>query len=115
VYEWQAVAIARHLAGRSKPLPPVAEQKEWETKRVAEFVGGKNYYSIAPNYRDYFEFLRNIAGDPVPGTNGIALPPFEDEWLKVWAGMVAPKIQAWEETRKQAEKEDAELRVKAKL
>ncbi len=36
----------------------------------AELGGGKSYYSIAPNYRDFFELLRDIAGDPAPGTTG---------------------------------------------
>jgi hypothetical protein len=26
VYEWQAVAVARHLAGRANPLPSIPEQ-----------------------------------------------------------------------------------------
>jgi hypothetical protein len=77
-------------------------------------VGGKNYYSIAPNYDHFFEFLRNIAGDPLLGTTGLTLPPFDPEWLKVWAGMVAPKIESWERAKKQAEEEGVG-RLKAKL
>jgi hypothetical protein len=114
VYEWQAVAIARHLSGRAKALPPIEEQKEWERNRAASLGGGKNYYSIAPNYREFFDFLRDIAGFPVPGTTGLSLPPFDKKWLETWAGMVAPKIEAWERERKKAEEEEAG-RPKAKL
>lgn len=114
VYEWQAVAVARHLAGRAKPLPPVEEQREWERKRVAALGGGKSYYSIAPDYRAFFEFLRDIAGDPAPGTSGRVLPPFDDKWLELWAGMVAPRIQGWERARKRAEDQEAG-RLRAKL
>lgn len=114
MYEWQAVAIARHLLGRAKALPPIKEQKEWERKRVAALGGGKSYYSIAPNYEEFFQFLRDIAGDPVPGTTGLTLPPFDKKWLELWAGMVAPKIQAWERTRKKAE-EEAAGHTRAKL
>jgi hypothetical protein len=106
--------VARHLAGRAKALPSVEEQKDWEAKREAALGGGKNYYSIAPNYKDFFEFLRNIAGDPEPGTSGIALPQFDDKWLITWADMVAPKIRIWEK----ASKDDRDFengRVKAKL
>jgi hypothetical protein len=113
VYEWQAVAVARHLAGRSKPLPSIPEQLEWERRRVAEKVGGKDYYSIAPNYEEFFEFLRGIAGEPAAGTTGRTLPVFDPEWLKVWVGMVDTKIGGWQRKRKRAEA--LEGAVKAKL
>ena len=103
VYEWQAVAVARHLAGRAKSLPSIPEQLEWERRRVAEKVGGKDYYSIAPNYEEFFEFMRGIAGDPAPGTTGRSLPVFDPEWLKVWVGMVDTKIGGWQRKRKRAE------------
>ncbi|KAK7697083.1 hypothetical protein SLS64_013934 [Diaporthe eres] len=105
VYEWQAVAIARHLAGRAKPLPPTAEQREWEEQRVAKFKGGKDYYSIAPDYGTFLEFLRNIASDPEPGTTGRTLPPFDKKWLDVWTGMVTYKIKGFEREAKRAEEE----------
>lgn len=112
MYEWQAVAIARHLAGRAGPLPPKEEQREWERKRVAERGGGKQYYSIAPEYEEFFEFLRAIAGDPVDGTTGRALPPFDKKWLTIWARMTAPKIQGWERKRRRAEDELGVMKAK---
>jgi hypothetical protein len=114
VYEWQAVAIARHLSGRAKSLPPIAEQKEWERKRVEAFGGGKAYYSIAPNYEEYFELLKDIAGDPVEGTPGQVLPKFDRKMLDVWAGMLAPKLESWERERVRAERESEGL-LRAKL
>jgi hypothetical protein len=113
-YEWQAVAVARHLAGRAKALPPVEEQKDWESKRAAKLGGGKNYYSIAPDYEQFFEFLRDIAGDPAPGSTGLKLPPFDKKWSDIWAGMVRPKIEFWEKAKKRAEAGDAGL-IRAKL
>ncbi|KAI0381815.1 FAD/NAD(P)-binding domain-containing protein [Hypomontagnella monticulosa] len=113
VYEWQAVAVARHLAGRASPLPPIPEQLEWERKRVAERGGGKDYYSIAPDYGAFFEFLRGIAGEPAPGTTGRVLPPFDEKWLELWTGMVAHKIEGFQRKRKRAE--EARGPVKAKL
>jgi hypothetical protein len=89
-------------------------QRDWEAKRVATLVGGKNYYSIAPDYRTFFEFLRDVAGNPAPGTTGITLPPFDEEWLKVWGEMVAVKIRTWKKASKVAQ--DIEIgSVKAKL
>lgn len=114
VYEWQAVAVARHLAGRARPLPPAAEQRAWERDRAARLRGGKDYYSIAPDYEAFFELLRGIAGDPAPGTAGRVLPPFERGWLDVWAGMTAPKIRRWEVEREKAEKEEERLKTKVK-
>jgi hypothetical protein len=105
VYEWQAVAVARHLAGRAKALPPVEEQRKWEEERVAKFKGGKDYYSIGPDFAYFFEFLRGIAGDPVPGTTGRRLPPFDPKWLETWMGMVTYKIQGFEREKERAEKE----------
>lgn len=113
VYEWQAVAVARHLAGRAKALPSVPEQLEWERRRVAEKRGGKDYYSIAPNYGDFFELLRDIAGEPAAGTTGRKLPPFDPGWLELWTGMTTTKIQGWQRKRKRAE--EAEGRIRAKL
>ncbi|KAI1841006.1 hypothetical protein JX266_012787 [Neoarthrinium moseri] len=112
VYEYQAVAVARHLAGRAKALPPIPDQLEWERKRVAEKKGGKDYYSIAPNYDAFFGLLRDIAGEPAPGTTGRKLEPFNPEWMKVWAAMVAPKIQGWQRKRKRAEEELGPVRAK---
>lgn len=114
VYEWQAVAIARLLAGRGKALPPKEEQRKWEEDRVAKFKGGKDYYSIAPNYSEYLEFLRDTAGSPASGTTGRTLPPFDDKWLDVWQGMVKHKIQGFERDAQKAEEEEAR-QVKPKL
>lgn len=105
VYEWQAVAVARHLAGRAKALPPVEEQRKWEEERVAKFKGGKDYYSIGPDFAYFFEFLRDFAGDPIPGTTGRRLPPFDPKWLETWMGMVTYKIQGFERETERAEKE----------
>lgn len=113
VYEWQAVAVARHLAGRAKALPLVEEQRNWEEERVARLKGGKDYYSIAPDYGTFLEFLRDIAGDPAPGTTGRTLPPFDKAWLDVWTGMVTHKIKAFERETRRAEEELS--KVKARL
>lgn len=112
-YEWQAVAVARFLAGRAKALPSIPEQLEWERKRVSERKGGKDYYSIAPNYADFFELLREIAGEPAEGTTGRKLPPFDSKWLETWTGMISTKLEAWTKKREAAER--LEKAPKAKL
>ena len=114
VYEWQAVAIARHLAGRAKALPPIEEQRAWERKRATDLVGGKSYYSIAPHYEQFFELLRDIAGDPAPGTTGRNLPKFDKKWLEIWSDMIAAKLSGWKRERKRAEEVEA-YKLRAKL
>ena len=86
---------------------------------------GKNFYSIAPDFEEYFEFLREVAGDPAPGTTGRVLPPFDKKWLDVWTGMVATKIKGWQRKRQRAERlekksrngevEETSVSAKAKL
>lgn len=72
---------------------------------MAKFKGGKDYYSIAPDYGYFLEFLRNVAGDPEAGTTGRSLPPFDKKWLDVWTGMVTYKIRGFEREAKRAEDE----------
>ncbi|KAH8898427.1 FAD/NAD(P)-binding domain-containing protein [Thozetella sp. PMI_491] len=111
-YEWQAVAVARRLAGRGHPLPPPDEQRAWERKRVEQFRGGKNYYSIASNYDEFYEFLRGVAGDPAPGTTGRVLLPFDKKWLDIWVDMPLVKIERFEKVAKLAEDQEKNLRAK---
>lgn len=114
VYEWQAVAVARLFAGRAKPLPPVEEQLEWERKRVATLRGGKAYYSIAPHHADFFELLRDIAGEPRPGMPGRPFPSFDKAWAQLWMGKVADNVQGWEQARKKS-REGMQGAIRAKL
>ncbi|GKT52831.1 thiol-specific monooxygenase [Colletotrichum tofieldiae] len=115
LFEWQAVTVARRLAGRGNPLPSKEEQKEWERKRVAEFGGGKNYYTIAPFYKEVFEHFRSIAGDPAPGTTGRVLPPFDDGLLDIWATMGSAKTKSWEDSKKRAEAEIENQLIRPRL
>lgn len=100
------MAVARQLAGRGRPLPSAEEQREWERERVSRLKGGKDYYSIALDYEGFFEFLRNAAGDPAPGTTGRVLPPFDKRDLAIWTGMVAVKVKGFEEESRRAEEEE---------
>lgn len=82
---------------------------------MAEKKGGKDYYSIAPNYKEYFDLLRNIAGEPLDGTSGLKLRPFSDDWMELWQGMVSHKIEGWKMKRARAEEKLGIRQVKAKL
>ena len=95
-------------------MPAPAEQLEWARKRVAARGEGKNFYSIAPDLEEYFEFLREVAGDPVPVSTGRVLPPFDKKWLDIWTGMVATKIKGWQRKRERAEKQEEEKKEREK-
>ncbi|KAJ5248162.1 hypothetical protein N7524_012122 [Penicillium chrysogenum] len=78
VFEWQAVAAARVLAGKAN-LPSIAEQEKWETDRIAQKSDGPGFTVLNPEFEPYFESLRQLAGEP-RGT-GRRLPRFEQKWL----------------------------------
>lgn len=80
-YEYQAVAVARVLAGRGT-LPSVAEQKKWEDERVTRLGPTHIFHTIAPDFEEYFNALRDIAGPPAERSETYELPGWEDEWAK---------------------------------
>jgi hypothetical protein len=78
VFEWQAVAAARVLAGKAD-LPSTAEQEKWETDRIAQKSDGPGFTVLNPEFEPYFESLRHLAGEP--RGSGRRLPRFEQKWL----------------------------------
>lgn len=80
MFEWQAVAAARVLAGRAT-LPSVEEQEAWETDRISASGDGPAFTVINPEFKAYFEELRQLAGEPGEGTPGRPLPPFDQKWV----------------------------------
>ena len=67
IFEWQAVLAARVLAGRAS-LPPLAEQERWEADRIAARGDGPKFTLVFPDFEDYFEGVRRLAG---PGEKGL--------------------------------------------
>ncbi|CAI7577087.1 unnamed protein product [Penicillium glandicola] len=78
LFEWQAVAAARVLAGKVN-LPSIAEQEKWETDRIAVKSDGPGFTVLNPEFEPYFESLRHLAGEP--RGSGRCLPPFDQKWL----------------------------------
>ncbi|KAJ5372486.1 hypothetical protein N7517_004492 [Penicillium concentricum] len=78
VFEWQAVAAARVLAGKAN-LPSITEQEKWETDRIAQKSDGPGFTVLNPEFEPYFESLRDLAGEPRGA--GRRLPRFEQKWL----------------------------------
>lgn len=80
VFEWQAVAAARHFAGRAI-LPSVTEQEKWETERIETKGDGPAFTVVNPDFQEYFEELRRLAGEPGQSEPGRRLPAFDQKWV----------------------------------
>ena len=92
MYEWQAVAVARVLAGRTA-LPALAARDAWEAARIAEHGDGVKFTMIFPHFAQYFDGLRALAGDAGPGRR---LPPFDPALVALFmAGHERRKVM-WE-------------------
>lgn len=76
VYEWQAVLVAKVYSNRAR-LPAYEEQKRWETKRLHERGNGANFITFYPDFEEYFETIRKMAGEEGPGKQ---LPKFDNRW-----------------------------------
>ncbi|KAF1945051.1 FAD/NAD(P)-binding domain-containing protein [Clathrospora elynae] len=83
IFGWQAVFAARVLAGRAM-LPPLKEQHRWEQQRIKKHGDGASFTMIFPDFEDYFETLRKLAGEPKQGGPGRRLPPFDKSWLEAF-------------------------------
>lgn len=82
IFEWQAVLAARILAGRAK-LPSVEEQKKWEVDRVAKKGDGGGFSLVFPEFEEYFEAVRALAGRGADG-KGRQLPAFDKKWFEAF-------------------------------
>ena len=101
MFEWQAVAAARVLAGRGS-LPPLADQENWETDRIAQKGDGPAFMVVNPDFKAYFEDLRLIAGEPRIGTPGRRLPPFDQKWVDDFDAGHERRKQMWKRANREA-------------
>ncbi|KKY27879.1 putative thiol-specific monooxygenase [Diplodia seriata] len=106
-FEYQAVAAARVLASRA-PLPSPDAMLRWERERLAQRGEGKPFYTLAPDWQEYFEALREVAGDPKPGTTGRVLPAFERRWIEVFEEVLGVRLGWWRGEKERAEREEKE-------
>ncbi|KAF8863361.1 flavin dependent monooxygenase-like protein [Acephala macrosclerotiorum] len=109
VFEWQAVLAARFLAGRIT-LPPNEEQIKWEEDRIQYKGDGVPFTALYPDFEEYFEGVRKMAGEPRDG-KGRALPKFEKKWREDFDAAHLLRIAMWkrgnEEARERIRKDKA--------
>jgi hypothetical protein len=94
VYEYQAVAAARFLAGRAE-LPSTTEQQNWEKKRLVYKGPTNNFHEIKPDFAQYFNWLRDLAGKPAERTKGYELPAWDDGWGPRGLAILPLKDKYW--------------------
>ncbi|RMJ12238.1 hypothetical protein CDV36_008126 [Fusarium kuroshium] len=82
VFEWQAVYAARLLAGRGT-LPAAEERLRWEEERIKQRGDGAKFALIFPDFEDYFEKIRELAGEGAEDV-GRKLPKFKREWFRAF-------------------------------
>ncbi|KAF7560954.1 hypothetical protein G7046_g3202 [Stylonectria norvegica] len=80
IFEWQAVYAARLLAGRTE-APSLEQMRSWETERIQERGDGPKFTIISPDFEQYFEELRTLAGEGEDGL-GRKLPKFQQSWYQ---------------------------------
>lgn len=104
IFEWQAVLAARLLAGRAS-LPPLGEQQKWERDRIAQKGDGPGFTLVFPDFEEYFETVRKLAGEPAPGQPGRRLPPYDKRWFEVFMAGHERRKQWWRKENEKARKE----------
>ncbi|KAI5464914.1 hypothetical protein BGZ63DRAFT_378986 [Mariannaea sp. PMI_226] len=93
IFEWQAVYAARLLAGRAK-LPAMEEMQKWEADRIRTHGDGPRFTVVYPDFEDYFEGVRELAGEGEPGL-GRKLPKFQREWFREFLSGSDRRIEMW--------------------
>lgn len=105
VFEWQAVAVARLLAARTR-LPARHLMRQWEQNRLVSRGDGMQFFDLSSEFEEYFEGLRLFAGEPAPGSTGRKLPKYDPRWIALFSEVVVKaRVQWWEQERQKAERE----------
>ncbi|PLB45803.1 putative dimethylaniline monooxygenase [Aspergillus steynii IBT 23096] len=113
VYEYQAVAVARYFAGtNAKDLPSEKEQDLWELEHLKYKGPTALFHEIKPDFKDYFDFLRDLAGPPAQGSTGYELLPWEDSWAEKGFAILQHKDAYWKSLARDAE---VSAKVRARL
>lgn len=117
IFEWQAVYAARLLAGRATaaaPLPPVEDMQRWKAGRIRAKGDGANFALVYPDFEDYFETLRRLAGEGADGV-GRQLPVFQPEWFRAFLEGHELRKNMWRTVNEQAKSEDNGVKAKLHL
>ncbi|RDW68502.1 hypothetical protein BP5796_09159 [Coleophoma crateriformis] len=101
IFEWQAVLVARFLAGRIV-LPSSAEQRKWEEDRITLKGDGVPFTVLYPDFESYFEEVRRVAGEPTSDGKGRPLPKWEGWWREQFDAGHLLRIEMWKRGNQEA-------------
>lgn len=105
IFEWQAVYAARLLAGRARPLPPPEDMVAWEAARVKVKGDGPGFLTIHPDFEEYFETVRSLAGEPTAEGEGRRLPVYDDAWFRAFMDGHELRKAMWKRRNEEARAE----------
>ena len=88
------------MAGRVE-LPSLEEQEKWEADRIKYKGDGVPFTALYPEFEDYFETVRKLAGEPIDG-KGRLLPRWERRWLDDFKGGHQRRIEMWRRANEEA-------------
>lgn len=107
VFEWQSVLAARLLAGRAT-LPSLNEMRKWEEERVKARGDGVKFTLLFPDFEDYFETVRRLAGEGEEG-KGRKLPRFRREWVRAFFDGHESRKAFWKRVNEATKRERSRL------
>ncbi|KAK8030161.1 hypothetical protein PG993_011452 [Apiospora rasikravindrae] len=110
IFEWHAVLAARLLANRlGGPLPSSEAMRQWEVDRVAARGDGPGFTLVYPEFEEYFEALRALAGEGEAGV-GRKLPRFERAWFAAFMEGHELRKRMWERINAEAAAKEEQQR-----
>ena len=113
IFEWQAVYAARILARRAT-VPSQEEMQKWEDERIQTHGDGPKFSVVFPDFEDYFEAVRELAGEGEPGV-GRKLPKFRREWFRNFIEGTELRKGLWRRWNAKAKADLEKDDVKARL
>ena len=111
IFEWQAVLAARILSGCAT-LPPLEEQQKWEAERIAKRGDGVRFTLVFPDFEEYFETVRELAGEPEEPGVGRRLPRFDPRWFEIFLKGHERRKVWWRAQNREARKALGQLQSK---
>lgn len=93
-------------------MPPLSEQRRWEEDHVSKQGDGASFPLVSPEFEDYFETVRKLAGEPVEDGKGRRLPRFDRGWMDAFNKGHDLRKKWWREQNERARKE---LTIRASL
>lgn len=109
MFEWQAVLVARYLSQRLK-LPPLAEQQQWESNRIAVKGDGVAFTALYPRFEEYFEQVRALVQQSKDNSlAGRQLPAFDRDWRVSFDSAHLKRIAWWNRENERARQKQRQM------